>query len=151
MFDLVLSFFSIGVYMLVVIGGVALAGVIFFGPWGQFIPASLRAVASAVCLLVSAYAFGFIQGSDQTAMKLAIAESNIKLLEEQMIANNAIHAAALSAATERAINAGNLAQQVNDHRRDLANGQTTACPADDAYTARLHSVLNVTDPAKRPD
>lgn len=140
----VMSLIDVGFHTLLAFGGIMAAGMVYFGPWSKFIPAGLRAVAAVVCLLTSAFAFGHLDG--RSSFKTAIAEANVKLLEDQGRANEEISNRATADAIERGKYVADLREFNNNYARDLSDGKTTACPADDVYLERLHAVLQSAQP-----
>ena len=143
----VLSLMSVGFYTILAVGGIAAAGMIFFGPWSRFIPSGLRAVAAVVCLLASAFAFGHLDG--RSSFKAALAEANAKLSGEKAEADERIATQAANDAIERARYVADLRRFNSDYARDLSDGKTTACPADGVYLERLHSILESTPASPR--
>ena len=153
-FGFITDFLKLGIFGILSYAGIAAAILVFFGLRQVPLPRGVREGLAVLCLLVSAYSFGHVDGLDIEGRKARALAAQIELMNRKATADAQIIATANQRAAERLMRNVELEEQISDYQEALANGDTTACPADPHYTRRMRRILDSIQsaiPASRSD
>jgi len=135
MFDIFMLTISYGIWTLLAYGSLIAAVAVYLGVGQIQIPGPAKPYVMAVCVGVSLYSFGYINGRNNDHERIIqltreIEKTNKLLQKEQ------------EAAQQAQLEKERLSGVIDGYVKELENGTTFSCDVDPVLNQRLRDILN---------